>query len=72
MAGPLPKAWDWLEAKVKKGELGLKTGKAIYDYKDGKPQKQHGLPTPDAEMIDRLILLLLNACAACANAASPR
>ena len=65
LSEPLPKAPDWLEAKVKQGELGRKSGKGIYDYKNGKPQKKPGQPAPDAEMTDRLILPLLNACAAC-------
>ena len=65
LSEPLPKPPDWLEAKVKNGELGRKTGKGIYDYKGGKPQKKPGQPAPDAEMTDRLILPLLNACVAC-------
>ena len=41
--GPLPEALppapDWLRDKVKKGELGRKTGKGFYEWKDGKAVK---------------------------------
>ncbi|MGH6976041.1 MAG: 3-hydroxyacyl-CoA dehydrogenase NAD-binding domain-containing protein, partial [Stellaceae bacterium] len=65
LAEPMPKAPDWLDAKVKKGELGRKAGKGIYDYVNGKPQKRRGQPAPDAALADRMILPLLNACVAC-------
>lgn len=65
LADPLPKTPDWLAAKVKRGELGRKTGKGIYDYKDGKPQKRAGQKAPEPELTDRLILPLINACIAC-------
>lgn len=55
----------WFEEKVKNGELGKKAGHGFYRYVDGKPRKKttHGMP--DMALADRLILPLLNACAAC-------
>src|ERR1700742_3470769 len=64
----LPPAPDWLREKVSKGELGRKTGKGFYTWKDGKSEKA---PLPDTgprvtdEMIDRLVLPMSNVCAAC-------
>jgi 3-hydroxyacyl-CoA dehydrogenase/enoyl-CoA hydratase/3-hydroxybutyryl-CoA epimerase len=55
----------WFEDKVKKGELGKKTGRGFYLYVDGKPQKLAAGAAPDPALADRLILPLLNACAAC-------
>ncbi|HVV41362.1 MAG TPA: 3-hydroxyacyl-CoA dehydrogenase NAD-binding domain-containing protein [Nitrobacter sp.] len=63
----LPPTPAWLRDKVAKGELGRKTGRGFYVWKDGKPQKEAGAgdarPTP--EMIDRLILPMSNVCVAC-------
>ena len=58
----------WLREKVAKGELGRKTGKGFYIWKNGKADKGSG-PAPGAqptpEMIDRLILPMSNVCVAC-------
>jgi 3-hydroxyacyl-CoA dehydrogenase/enoyl-CoA hydratase/3-hydroxybutyryl-CoA epimerase len=35
----LPATPDWLREKVHNGELGRKTGKGFYSWKDGKAQK---------------------------------
>jgi 3-hydroxyacyl-CoA dehydrogenase/enoyl-CoA hydratase/3-hydroxybutyryl-CoA epimerase len=64
----LPPTPAWLREKVAKGELGRKTGKGFYIWKDGKADKTSGSaatapPTP--EMIDRLILPMSNVCVAC-------
>ena len=62
----MPDAPQWLKDKVAKGELGKKTGKGLYDWKDGHAVKQHGAtaaPPPDAQ--DRLILPMVNVCVAC-------
>lgn len=63
----LPPTPAWLREKVAKGELGRKTGKGFYVWKDGKAEKAHvanaAKPTP--EMIDRLILPMSNVCVAC-------
>ncbi len=61
----LPAAPDWLRDKVKKGELGRKTGKGFYEWKDGKAVKVHSQGQPTEEMIDRLVLPMSNVCVAC-------
>jgi 3-hydroxyacyl-CoA dehydrogenase/enoyl-CoA hydratase/3-hydroxybutyryl-CoA epimerase len=43
----LPPTPDWLREKVHNGELGRKTGKGFYVWKDGKPQKT-GAMTPSS------------------------
>jgi 3-hydroxyacyl-CoA dehydrogenase/enoyl-CoA hydratase/3-hydroxybutyryl-CoA epimerase len=63
----LPPTPAWLREKVAKGELGRKTGKGFYIWKDGKADKtpvQHTAP-PTPEMIDRLVLPMSNVCVAC-------
>jgi 3-hydroxyacyl-CoA dehydrogenase/enoyl-CoA hydratase/3-hydroxybutyryl-CoA epimerase len=63
----LPPTPAWLREKVAKGELGRKSGKGFYIWKDGKADKtpvQHTAP-PTPEMIDRLILPMSNVCVAC-------
>ena len=69
----LPPTPAWLREKVANGELGRKTGKGFYVWKDGKaqqppgPQLQTGQqpPEPTPEMIDRLVLPMSNVCVAC-------
>jgi 3-hydroxyacyl-CoA dehydrogenase / enoyl-CoA hydratase / 3-hydroxybutyryl-CoA epimerase len=68
----LPPTPAWLREKVAKGELGSKTGKGFYRWKDGKPEKIPGPPAPGVqsmeptpEMIDRLVLPMSNVCVAC-------
>jgi 3-hydroxyacyl-CoA dehydrogenase/enoyl-CoA hydratase/3-hydroxybutyryl-CoA epimerase len=64
----LPPTPAWLREKVARGELGRKTGKGFYTWKDGKAQKG---PAPETgprvsdEMIDRLVLPMSNVCVAC-------
>ncbi len=64
----LPPTPAWLRDKVARGELGRKTGKGFYSWKDGKADKP---PLPETgprvtdEMIDRLILPMSNVCVAC-------
>jgi 3-hydroxyacyl-CoA dehydrogenase / enoyl-CoA hydratase / 3-hydroxybutyryl-CoA epimerase len=64
----LPPTPAWLRDKVAKGELGRKTGKGFYSWKDGKADKP---PLPETgprvtdEMIDRLVLPMSNVCVAC-------
>src|SRR5205807_10297153 len=60
----LPPTPAWLRDKVARGELGRKTGKGFYVWKDGKPERPPGPqlqtgqqpPEPTPEMIDRLVL----------------
>jgi 3-hydroxyacyl-CoA dehydrogenase / enoyl-CoA hydratase / 3-hydroxybutyryl-CoA epimerase len=64
----LPPTPAWLREKVAKGELGRKTGRGFYVWRDGKADKSAGPGTttrPDQEMIDRLILPMSNVCVAC-------
>lgn len=64
----LPPTPAWLREKVAKGELGRKTGKGFYIWRDGKVDKASGSAStaqPTPEMIDRLILPMSNVCVAC-------
>ena len=64
----LPPTPAWLREKVAKGELGRKTGKGFYVWKDGKADKSAvsaSTAQPTSEMIDRLILPMSNVCVAC-------
>jgi 3-hydroxyacyl-CoA dehydrogenase/enoyl-CoA hydratase/3-hydroxybutyryl-CoA epimerase len=54
-----------LRAKVEAGELGAKTGKGFYEFKNNKPQKLSHYVQPDQELQDRLILILVNEAMAC-------
>ncbi|MBV8565019.1 MAG: enoyl-CoA hydratase/isomerase family protein, partial [Methylobacteriaceae bacterium] len=62
---PLPKIPAWLRQKVEAGELGRKTGKGLYEWKDGKPVKAKDVPNLDPGATDRLILPILDTCVAC-------
>ena len=63
----LPPTPAWLREKVARGELGRKTGKGFYVWKDGKAEKpapsSGAQPQPD--MTDRLVLPISNVCIAC-------
>jgi 3-hydroxyacyl-CoA dehydrogenase/enoyl-CoA hydratase/3-hydroxybutyryl-CoA epimerase len=64
----LPPTPAWLREKVARGELGRKTGKGFYVWKDGKADKAPASPStaqPTPEMIDRLVLPMSNVCVAC-------
>lgn len=64
----LPPTPAWLREKVARGELGRKSGKGFYVWKDGKADKTPASPSaaqPTPEMIDRLILPMSNVCVAC-------
>jgi 3-hydroxyacyl-CoA dehydrogenase/enoyl-CoA hydratase/3-hydroxybutyryl-CoA epimerase len=63
----LPPTPAWLREKVAKGELGRKSGKGFYLWKDGKADKTPGHASaisPSPEMTDRLILPMSNVCVA--------
>jgi 3-hydroxyacyl-CoA dehydrogenase / enoyl-CoA hydratase / 3-hydroxybutyryl-CoA epimerase len=55
----------WLREQVERGELGEKTGKGLYPWKDGEPQKEKIEKEPAIELQDRLILPMLDACMEC-------
>ncbi len=57
-----PGAPQWLRDMVARKELGKKTGKGFYTWKDGKADKAHTATEPTPEMTDRLILPLLDVC----------
>ncbi len=54
-----------LADKVSAGELGAKTGRGFYTYSEGRAVKKNELAAPDAELIDRLLLPLVNESVAC-------
>jgi 3-hydroxyacyl-CoA dehydrogenase / enoyl-CoA hydratase / 3-hydroxybutyryl-CoA epimerase len=63
----LPPTPAWLRDKVTKGELGRKTGKGFYTWRDGKAERIAAAPAErdiSQEMIDRLILPISNVCVA--------
>jgi len=62
---PMPATPQWLTDKVTKGELGRKTGKGMYEWKDGKAVKDDGTLAPTSDMADRLILPMLDVCVSC-------
>ncbi|MBA2650251.1 MAG: enoyl-CoA hydratase/isomerase family protein [Legionella sp.] len=54
-----------LRDMVKNGELGRKTSKGFYTYKNGKPIKKRPSVKIDNSIADRLILRMVNESAAC-------
>jgi len=62
---PMPDAPQWLRDKVAKGELGRKTGKGLYDWKDGRAVKAADAPAPAPDAQDRLVLPMVDVCVAC-------
>jgi 3-hydroxyacyl-CoA dehydrogenase / enoyl-CoA hydratase / 3-hydroxybutyryl-CoA epimerase len=61
----MPEVPQWLRDKVAKGELGRKTGKGLYEWKNGKAVKTVEPQATTPEMTDRLILPLLDVCVGC-------
>ena len=54
-----------LRAKVEARELGAKTGRGFYEFKNNRPQKESRYDQPTPELQDRLILALVNEAMAC-------
>ncbi len=55
-----------LEAMVKEGKLGVKSGQGYYDHRAGKVRPAAGPSTPEMkEITDRLMLRYVNECVAC-------
>jgi 3-hydroxyacyl-CoA dehydrogenase/enoyl-CoA hydratase/3-hydroxybutyryl-CoA epimerase len=54
-----------LDALIAAKKLGRKTGEGFYIWRDGKAVKPTDVPAPPSELADRLVLALLNECAAC-------
>jgi 3-hydroxyacyl-CoA dehydrogenase / enoyl-CoA hydratase / 3-hydroxybutyryl-CoA epimerase len=61
----MPDPPQWLKDKVAKGELGKKSGKGLYDWKDGHAVKTHEAAAPPPDTTDRLILPMLDVCVTC-------
>jgi 3-hydroxyacyl-CoA dehydrogenase/enoyl-CoA hydratase/3-hydroxybutyryl-CoA epimerase len=64
----LPPTPAWLRDMVNRGELGRKTGRGFYVWRDGKAVKATAAANaaqPTDEMIDRLTLPMSNVCVAC-------
>jgi 3-hydroxyacyl-CoA dehydrogenase / enoyl-CoA hydratase / 3-hydroxybutyryl-CoA epimerase len=61
----MPEIPQWLRDKVAKGELGRKTGKGLYEWRNGKAVKTVEPQATTSEMTDRLILPLLDVCVGC-------
>jgi 3-hydroxyacyl-CoA dehydrogenase/enoyl-CoA hydratase/3-hydroxybutyryl-CoA epimerase len=57
-----------LEPKVAAGELGRKTGRGLYQWRDGKPVRAVVAAVAPADLEDRLIFAMLNEAAACLRA----
>jgi 3-hydroxyacyl-CoA dehydrogenase / enoyl-CoA hydratase / 3-hydroxybutyryl-CoA epimerase len=61
----MPEIPQWLRDKVAKGELGRKTGRGLYEWRNGKAVKTVEPQATTPEMTDRLILPLLDVCVGC-------
>jgi len=62
---PLPEIPESLRTLVREGAAGRKAGRGLYVWKGGEPVKAKGAPAPTAEMADRLILPIIDACLEC-------
>jgi 3-hydroxyacyl-CoA dehydrogenase/enoyl-CoA hydratase/3-hydroxybutyryl-CoA epimerase len=61
----MPAPPPWLKDKVEKGELGRKTSKGLYEWKDGHAVKRRNASPPPPDTTDRLILPMLDVCVTC-------
>ncbi len=54
-----------IDALVAQNKLGRKSGEGFYVWRDGKAVKPAHVAAPPPDLADRLVLALLNECAAC-------
>lgn len=54
-----------IEELVAAGRLGRKTGRGLYEWRDGKPRRGEAGGEPPADLQDRLVLQLVNEAVAC-------
>ncbi|HYL71088.1 MAG TPA: 3-hydroxyacyl-CoA dehydrogenase family protein, partial [Candidatus Dormibacteraeota bacterium] len=54
-----------LDELIAAKKLGRKSGAGFYRWQDGKPQKPHAAAPAPADLIDRMILVMVNECVAC-------
>ncbi|MFA7503388.1 MAG: 3-hydroxyacyl-CoA dehydrogenase NAD-binding domain-containing protein [Burkholderiaceae bacterium] len=64
LAKPLPELSPRLREKIEAGETGRKAGRGFYDWSGGAPHPETRVSAP-AELQDRLILPMLDACMEC-------
>jgi 3-hydroxyacyl-CoA dehydrogenase / enoyl-CoA hydratase / 3-hydroxybutyryl-CoA epimerase len=62
---PMPDISPVLRNKIELGELGKKTGKGLYQWKNGKAIKDRSAEKPTKELTERLILPMLDVCVTC-------
>jgi len=62
---PLPVLPDCFRKRVENGDLGRKSGKGFYPWKNGEPQKNKNVEKPGEDLLDRLLLPMLNTCMTC-------
>ncbi|MEW6017867.1 MAG: 3-hydroxyacyl-CoA dehydrogenase NAD-binding domain-containing protein [Pseudomonadota bacterium] len=62
---PLPTPPPELRARAEAGDLGRKTGRGVYVWEKGEAVKAKSFKAPTAEMTDRLILPMIDACLEC-------
>ena len=65
LPGALISVPEQLRERVRRGELGQKSGQGIYRWREGKPHKGENLAEGGEALADRLVLPLLNAAMAC-------
>ncbi len=56
-----------LRERVQTGQLGRKSGQGFYRWQDGKVVRDDSRMPPPSDLSDRLILVLVNECVACAR-----
>jgi 3-hydroxyacyl-CoA dehydrogenase/enoyl-CoA hydratase/3-hydroxybutyryl-CoA epimerase len=62
-----PPYTEKVRQRVKAGQLGRKSGQGFYAWRDGKIVRDDSRMPPPADLADRLILVLVNECVACAR-----